>query len=151
MCPLQRIGDWEVGRRHLSPRVSGLGVSPAAGFLAFLSSFSELAVVPTEPGGLCILVSSVLGGGAARATVPRFGSVCHRDFGPEIMVRAGPKSPWIFRSGGPKSPVIVGDNGPTLDILVRVAIALLQWKSSPNTPTNVATCHHWRYTRRNEV
>ena len=63
---VQKIGDLkkkkvEEGREHLSPRVSGLGVSPVAGILALLSSFPKLFVVPAE-GSLGRL--GVGGGGA---------------------------------------------------------------------------------------
>ena len=64
---VQKIGDLkkkkkvEEGREHLSPRVSGLGVSPVAGLLALLSGFPKLFVVPAE-GSLGRL--GVGGGGA---------------------------------------------------------------------------------------
>ena len=73
---VQKIGDLkkkkevEEGRKHLSPRVSGLGVSPVAGLPALLSSFPKLFVVPAERGWLgvggggavacCILVARVV-------------------------------------------------------------------------------------------
>ena len=63
---VQKIGDLkkkkvEEGRKHLSPRVSGLGVSPIAGLLALLSSFPKLLVIPAEG---CLGLLGVGGGGA---------------------------------------------------------------------------------------
>ena len=65
---VQKIGDLkkeeDEGREHLSPRVSGLGISPVAGLLALLSSFPKLFMVPAE-GRLGWLG---VGGGGAAAT-----------------------------------------------------------------------------------
>ena len=63
---VQKIGDLkeveeaEKGQKHLSPKVSGLGISPVAELLA-LSSFPKLLVVPTES---CLVLLGVGGGGA---------------------------------------------------------------------------------------
>ena len=48
MHPVCKIGDCEEGREHLSPLVSGCGVSPTARFLALSCSFVEFAVIPAE-------------------------------------------------------------------------------------------------------
>ena len=45
---LRKIGDCEEGRRHLSPRVSVLGVSPVAGLPALVGGFTKCCVVPAE-------------------------------------------------------------------------------------------------------
>ena len=49
---VQKIGDLkkveEDGWEHLSPRVSGLGVSPVAGLQALLNGSLKLFVVPAE-------------------------------------------------------------------------------------------------------
>ena len=58
---LKKVEEVEKGRIRLSPRVSSLGVSPVAGFLALLSSFPKLLVVPAEG---CLGLLGVGGSGA---------------------------------------------------------------------------------------
>ena len=49
---VRKIGDYvEAGRRHLSPLVAGLLVSPAAGLLALVSIVTISAMIPAE--GVC--------------------------------------------------------------------------------------------------
>ena len=56
-----------MGRRHLSPLVSGLVVSPATWFLALLGFITELRVVPAEG---VLGLQRVGGGGAVSAAIP---------------------------------------------------------------------------------